>query len=165
MSILPQAEFLIRAATMQDLPAVVTLERSISEAAHWPEQEYAAMLRSDPDANVQRCIVIAEQKNALAGYAVGKVLITGHEVSAELENIAVATTARKQGIGRALCEAVMDWCRDHEAAELELEVRISNAAAIRLYEQLGFRRTALRRGYYLQPPEDALLMKVLLQQE
>jgi ribosomal-protein-alanine N-acetyltransferase len=59
----------------------------------------------------------------------------------------------------------MDWCRECEAGEVALEVRIGNAAAIQLYQQAGFRRTALRRGYYLQPPEDALLMKLLLQQE
>ncbi|MHB1023272.1 MAG: ribosomal protein S18-alanine N-acetyltransferase [Acidobacteriaceae bacterium] len=165
MSASQPVSFIIRAATMRDLPAVVTLERSIPEAAHWPEQEYAAMLQSTPEATVQRCILIAEQQGALVGYAVGKVLSIASEVSAELENLAVATSARRQGIGYALCEAVVGWCRDHQAAELELEVRISNAAAIHMYEQLGFRRTALRRGYYLQPPEDALLMKLHLQQE
>ena len=65
--------------------------------------------------------------------------------------------ARRMGVGRALCEAVIDWCKGQSAA-LELEVRAGSEGAIALYEGLGFVVTGRRGGYYREPAEDAVLM-------
>ena len=79
-------------------------------------------------------------------------------------------------MGRALCGAVVEWCRGEGAAELELEVRAGSAGAIALYTGLGFvtmgRRAAYYRGIrglagsdlagYGAPAEDALLMRLEL---
>ena len=95
------------------------------------------------------------------GFAVGKV-IGQDEVSGELESVAVAVDRRREGAGRALCEAVIAWCRGQRASKVQLEVRSANAGAIRLYEKLGFVRIAIRKGYYREPADDANLMKLEL---
>ncbi len=68
--------------------------------------------------------------------------------------------ARRVGVGRALCEAVIDWCRGQGAAAMELEVRAGGGGAIALYAGLGFVAVGQRQGYYREPVEDALLMRL-----
>ena len=157
----------VRVAVLDDFEALLALERSIPEAAHWPPEEYAAMLHpapthANPAANaekyVERHVLVAESHGALAGYAVGKLLHAGGEKLAEIENIAVAAAWRRRGVGQALCEGVIAWCRAQGADVVELEVRAGNVAGIGMYERLGFLATGMRRQYYHDPVEDALLM-------
>ncbi|MGC9197541.1 MAG: GNAT family N-acetyltransferase [Acidobacteriaceae bacterium] len=77
---------------------------------------------------------------------------------AELESIATAVSARGLGIGRALCRRLMEWCREQGAHAIELEVRASSKVALGLYRSLGFAEQGLRRKYYRDPIEDAVLM-------
>lgn len=74
-------------------------------------------------------------------------------------NVAVAPEMRRRGIARALVERAMAAGREGGAERALLEVRASNEGARRLYERLGFRQVALRRRYYTQPDEDAVLME------
>ena len=92
--------------------------------------------------------------------AVGKVAAAGEEILAELESVAVDPRERRKGAGRALCVAVMVWCKRMGAGTMELEVRAGGEAAIALYEGLGFVKTGQRRSYYREPVDDALLMKL-----
>jgi ribosomal-protein-alanine N-acetyltransferase len=98
----------------------------------------------------------------LVGFAVGKVVGFGSEGLGEIESVAVELAARRGGMGRALCEAVIDWCRRQGAGAVELEVRAGSLGAIALYGGLGFASVGRRRGYYREPVEDALLMKLEL---
>jgi ribosomal-protein-alanine N-acetyltransferase len=82
--------------------------------------------------------------------------------AAEIESLAVRPGARRQGIGRSLCEASMRWAAERGASRALLEVRVSNDAARALYESLGFREVAVRRGYYREPDEDGLTMERVL---
>jgi len=75
----------------------------------------------------------------------------------EIMNIAVDPTCRRQGIGEALVTALLDHAKETQA--VFLEVRVSNAPAIRLYEKLGFETIAVRKGYYSHPTEDAGIMR------
>ena len=156
------SEFAVRTAVAADLTGIVALERSIAEAAHWPAPEYAAMLAPMNGDAVERRLLIAERDGALLGYAVGKLLRTGAGSLGELENIAVAAQCRGQGIGRALCCAVLEWCKEQGATAVEIEVRAGNQVAIGMYERLGWKKTARRRAYYHDPVEDALLMTLAL---
>lgn len=144
----------------QDLSAVVALERAIAEAPHWAEEEYAASIGGQ--VGVLRVLLVAEAMDGerLVGFAVGKVIPAAE--LAELESVAVESGARRFGVGRRLCEAVAEWCREKGAKDLELEVRESNAGAILLYERLGFAVAGRRAGYYRGPDEDALLMQMSL---
>jgi ribosomal-protein-alanine N-acetyltransferase len=152
----------VRLADAADLDAVVRLERAAAEAPHWVAAEYAAMLSADNAGAVRRCLFVAELDSRLVGFAVGKVIGLGAGSSAELESVAVTIKARRGGVGRALCFAVIGWCREQGAETMELEVRAVSAGAIALYVGLGFVAVGRRRGYYSEPADDAVLMKLNL---
>jgi ribosomal-protein-alanine N-acetyltransferase len=153
--------FRIRVAEAADVAGVVALERGIVEAPHWAEGEYAAMVRADNACGaVRRGFFVAEGEGRLLGFAVGKVMGSDTESVGELESVAVEASARRGGVGRALCGAVADWCRGEGVATLELEVRSGSAGAIALYSGLGFVVVGRRVRYYREPVEDALLMRL-----
>ena len=149
----------VRVAEASDVAGVLALERGIAEAPHWREGEYAAMF-GEVGGAVRRCFFVAEAEGRLLGFAVGKVIGLSGDGLAELESVAVEEAARRGGVGRALCLAVADWCRERGARALELEVRAGSEGAIALYEGQGFVVAGRRAGYYREPAEDALLMRL-----
>jgi ribosomal-protein-alanine N-acetyltransferase len=154
---------MVRVAVAGDLAAVLDLERDVADAPHWGEAEYRAALDGGAvreGGMVLRCLLVVEREGRLVGYAVGKIC---DEVG-DLESVAVVSTARRQGVGQALCEAVMAWCGEQGAKAMELEVRAGSAGAIELYESLGFVASGRRRGYYKGPVEDAVLMAMELRE-
>ncbi|NYF79809.1 ribosomal protein S18-alanine N-acetyltransferase [Granulicella arctica] len=145
----------IAPARVKDVAGVVLLEREIVEAPHWAEAEYVAIVDA-VEGSLRRCLLVAWQDEAMMGFAVGKVI--GAE--AELESVAVRSSARRGGVGLALCAAVVDWAWAQGAEGMDLEVRASSAGAIGLYRRLGFQDAGRRRGYYSDPQEDAVLMRL-----
>ncbi|MDB4909161.1 MAG: ribosomal-protein-alanine acetyltransferase [Gemmatimonadetes bacterium] len=77
----------------------------------------------------------------------------------EVANVAVTPEARGRGIGAALLLAALEDARQRGTRAVYLEVRESNAAARSLYERHGFTQVGLRKGYYVRPKEDALIMR------
>ena len=154
-------EFLVRAATGGDLAEVLALERGITEASHWTEAEYAAIvLEGASEGAVRRCFFVAEAESRLLGFAVGKVIGSGRGGIGELESVVVMEKARRTGVGRVLCGSVVDWCRKLGATAVELEVRVGSVGAIALYEGLGLVVSGRRGWYYREPAEDALMMRL-----
>jgi ribosomal-protein-alanine N-acetyltransferase len=145
--------WVIRRMAAADIDAVLALEQKTPEAPHWNRLEYERCLASD-FGSVVRAAFVANANGEVVGFSVGK-LVAG---VCELESMAVAGEARGQGIGAALITAVTDWARANGANRIELEVRASNARAIRLYERFGLCREGSRTGYYHSPDEDAVLM-------
>jgi ribosomal-protein-alanine N-acetyltransferase len=149
----------VRAAAAADIDGVVALERATAEAPHWQEAEYRRLIeRQQAGAALKVCFFVAEIEARLAGFAVGRVVCG----VGELESVAVAEEERRRGVGLALCEAVVEWCRGESAEAVELEVRVGGVASRGLYERMGFRETGRRRGYYRNPVEDAVLMELRL---
>ena len=144
----------LRPATPADLPTILALERATDNAPHWPSATYAAILESQST----RCLFVAEIAAEIAGFAVGQ--MNPAESVAELETVVVATSARRTGIGRALCTAVIDWSREQGATSILLEVRANSAAAIALYTKLGFIPAGRRARYYRDPDDDALILRL-----
>lgn len=134
---------------------MIALERATAEAPHWGEAEYAATIGSGAG-YVRRRLFVAEADGAVIGFVVGKV--AGD--LAELESVAVDLRMRRGGVGRALCGAVIEWCRGERAAAMELEVRAVSAGAIGLYRGLGFVSVGRRPLYYSGPADDAVLMRL-----
>jgi [ribosomal protein S18]-alanine N-acetyltransferase len=152
----------IRAAVAADLGGVFELERGAAVAPHWTEGEYAAIVGVEDDAGlVQRCLLVAERDERLVGFAVGKVIGAGVGLG-ELESVAVDVVARRTGVGRTLCVAVIGWCRERGAKAMELEVRAGSEGAIALYRSLRFAEVGRRGKYYRAPAEDAVLMRLEL---
>jgi [ribosomal protein S18]-alanine N-acetyltransferase len=151
----------VRVANAADLAEVILLERGAAEAPHWAEAEYAAIVRSQAEGAIRRCLFVADLDGKLLGFAVGKVILSAAGVG-EIETVAVGAAARRRGVGRVLCEAVVGWCREEGVGEIELEVRAGSDGAIALYAGLGFVVVGRREGYYRDPGEDAVLMQLRL---
>ena len=98
--------------------------------------------------------LVAVEDGDLIGY-IGSQSVMGES---DMMNVAVHPDHRRKGLGEmlvlALCEALSG-----ENTSLALEVRSSNAPAISLYEKLGFVQVGLRRNYYRNPKEDALILR------
>ena len=96
--------------------------------------------------------LVALDGDVVVGY-VGSQTVLGE---ADMMNIAVAQSHRRQGIAKALVEELIARL---DANMLTLEVRASNGGAIALYNSLGFRQVGLRKNYYRKPKEDALILR------
>ena len=88
--------------------------------------------------------------------AYGGMLIAPFE--GQITNVAVHPEARRQGLGRCVTEALIRDAEERGLEQIALEVRASNAAAIALYESLGFAVAGRRKNFYRRPAEDALVM-------
>ena len=78
--------------------------------------------------------------------------------SADITNIAVVPSERRNGIARSLLTAIIDSARNKSVISIHLEVRESNEAARHLYESFGFGYDGTRKNFYSKPTENALLM-------
>lgn len=152
----------IRPMRPADLEAVLTIAAASPEAPVWQPSGYAAYL-NPPQPPLLRAAFVAADSGSVVGFAAATLLLdspttANPENRCELDSMAVDPTARRQGIGSALLGAVLAWAAEHRSHHFGLEVRASNAAAIRLYERHGLRREGLRPRYYRDPIDDALLL-------
>jgi ribosomal-protein-alanine N-acetyltransferase len=145
----------IRLAVECDLSQLTTLSEAAGEAAHWTQQQWLDIFRSQTP---PRLAWIAEVASQAAGFLVAQ--NGGPEW--ELENIAVLPEFRRQGIAHELLSALLSQARTLSAERILLEVRASNHAAIRLYHANGFQVLARRREYYRNPSEDAIIFSYLI---
>jgi [ribosomal protein S18]-alanine N-acetyltransferase len=143
----------IRAARAADLPAMMSLEKRAATAAHWSAEQYEPLLGGS---NPGRVALIMIEEPSLQGFVIARVV--GDEW--EIENIAIAGPARRRGLGTRLLGELLDRARAHGAAAIFLEVRESNRAARALYEKWALLESGRRRGYYKDPPEDAILYRL-----
>lgn len=134
-------------ATRAMLPQIGAIEQ-----ASFPDPWSLSMLEAELDSGFVHFHVAVEDGQVLA-FCILR-LIWGE---GEIYNIAVAPAHRGRGIGEGLLRHCLAAAAG-EAEQVFLEVRASNQAAQGLYKKLGFVETGLRRGYYLKPREDAVLM-------
>lgn len=155
----------IRLAIPADLPFIVETERECLTAAHWSEEQYRRLFDTswfDPQpTGPQRLVLLAEDdRGSDRGVSNPTLLgfLVAHHVASEweLENIAVAPTARRTGVGKRLLDELIMRARQVNSQSVFLEVRESNLAARKLYERLEFQETGRRKSYYSNPLEDAI---------
>ena len=91
-------------------------------------------------------------------HLVGYVIVSRYVDAWHVMNLSVDPAHRRQGIATRLMRALFEATGDDDRRGCTLEVRVSNEAAIKLYETLGFRSQGIRRGYYTDNREDALIM-------
>ena len=116
----------------------------------WSESSVASELN-----NPLSYWLVALDGDRLMGY-VGSQTVVGET---DMMNIAVHPDYRRQGVAEKLILALVEGLKGMESHCLTLEVRASNAPAIGLYEKLGFRQIGLRKNYYRNPKEDALILR------
>ena len=131
----------------EHLPAILDIEReSFSDA--WSENMFLELL-----ANPVTGGFVAENNGEVLGY----IFFYNIKPEVQIINIAVRKSAREKNIGSLLLESVLDF-DDFERATLE--VRESNFPAINLYRKFGFKVDGLRKNYYFNPKENAVLMSL-----
>jgi len=128
----------VRAMVEGDLDRVMAIAASLETAPHWPRAVYAGAISLD--AIPRRVALVAEAEGLVVGFVVASLVAD----SAELESIAVASEAQRRGVGAALARALME------------RVRLAGG----LYGRLGFGEVGRRRGYYANPEEDAVLLRL-----
>ncbi|MDD6306065.1 MAG: ribosomal protein S18-alanine N-acetyltransferase [Clostridiales bacterium] len=97
---------------------------------------------------------VAEEEGKIAGY-IGMYMSLDE---GEITNVAVTAKMRQRGIGGMLLSEMKKEAERRSIAKIILEVRVSNAGAIRLYERNGFKNCGVRKGFYELPKEDAYIM-------
>jgi [ribosomal protein S18]-alanine N-acetyltransferase len=138
----------IRRLDLVDLSAIETIEQRA-----YPTPWSRSMFASELAKPTSICLGAFEGED-LVGYVINSRYVDAWHVM----NVAVDPEHRGRGIGTALLERVFELTRDDERRGYTLEVRVSNDDAIRLYERLGFEARGIRRGYYTDNREDALIM-------
>lgn len=152
----------LRRATGADLTAIITLERAIFPTDAWSEATMLADL-TNPD-----CFyLIAEQPDpdaAEPATTVGYAGLLGRDGTdlADIQTLAVASSARRKGLGRVLLSSLLAEAARRSVGAVLLEVRADNPAAENLYRSAGFRQIAVRRRYYQPDNVDAHIMRLEL---
>jgi tRNA threonylcarbamoyladenosine biosynthesis protein TsaB len=150
--------FLVRAMTSADLDRVMEIAASTRHSPVWRREDYEKAV--DDNAQPRRIALVAEEREsgATAGFAVASVMAP----EAELENIVTALAHQRRGVARELLSMLKSQLRRQGAREVLLEVRAGNRAALGFYRFLGFAEEGRRPGYYADPVEDAILMRLRL---
>jgi len=131
-----------------DVERIVGIQAACPEIAQWSRWDYDRVARGEMAGWV------AEEQKSVVGFIVAR------QVAKEIEilNFAVSPEVRRRGIGAMLLHETLAWAKTFEATHAILEVRASNAAALRFYERHNFEVVGRRPRYYISPIEDALLL-------
>jgi ribosomal-protein-alanine N-acetyltransferase len=142
----------IREMYPDDIPEIVSIER-LSFSTPWSETSFRSEIYSRY--SVTR---VAELNGVIVGYICVKHVAD----ECHLLDLAVHLDYRRRGIARALLDNVIQELRMDGCRFFYLEVRSSNYAARKLYEKFGFNMVGVRKGYYVNPAEDAVIMMMEL---
>jgi len=139
-----------RVVIERDLDAIAEIARA-SLPHPWTRAMFAQELSAQP---LSRSYVLRTADGIVAGFCTCWLILD----ELHINTIAVRPEFRRQGIARQIVAHVLDEARAQGARRAMLEVRASNSAAIRLYDTCGFATDSVRKGYYPDPPEDALVL-------
>ena len=145
---------MIRKMTEADVAAVAELEKQCFSMP-WSENS----IRSELD-NELSLWLVAEDQGVVCGYVGSQTVLDESDVM----NVAVSESARGKGIGEALMRQLMVELSAIHSEKLTLEVRASNLPARGLYAKLGFSEVGVRKNYYRDPREDALILSISLKE-
>ena len=141
--------FTLRRLELGDLDAIERIER-VSYPTPWSRLMFASELAKQSSLSIAAVLPDGQ----LAGY-----LVLSRYVDAwHVMNVAVDPEQRRLGIASAMLRRLFEVTKDDAQRGYTLEVRVSNTAAISLYEGFGFTSRGVRRGYYTDNKEDALIM-------
>jgi [ribosomal protein S18]-alanine N-acetyltransferase len=139
----------LRRLELADLDAIERIEQ-VSYPTPWSRSMFATELAKPSSLSLGA----VDESGTLIGY-----LVLSRYVDAwHVMNVAVAPESRRQGVATALLRRLLDETRHDAQRGYTLEVRVSNVGAISLYERFGFKPKGVRRGYYTDNREDALIM-------
>ena len=140
----------IRPMEQRDIDKIEAIESETYGEHHWSRDSFYSELSN----NLARYFCAFDKNNNLLGYAGCWIIID----EAHITNIAVSPEFRKKKVGESLLVKIIETCYNEMVKYLTLEVRVSNIAAINLYEKYSFKSLGTRKGYYQNNNEDALIM-------
>ena len=140
----------IRRMEVSDVDNVIEIEKAAYGNHHWSKDSFLSEITNE----LARYYSAFDENGKLIGYAGSWHILE----EAHITNIAVAPELRRKHIGETLLTAIIDDCYKNMVKYITLEVRVSNAPAIALYEKYGFKSFGTRVGYYQNNNEDALIM-------
>ncbi len=140
----------IRRMKTADVDAVIEIEKAAYGDHHWSKDSFLSEISNE----LARYYCALDENEKIIGYAGSWQILE----EAHITNIAVDPALRRNHIGEALLTAIIDDCYTNMVKYITLEVRVSNTAAISLYEKYGFKSFGTRVGYYQNNNEDALIM-------
>lgn len=143
-------EITIKPMEKSEVNEVLNIEQEAYGDHHWSKDSFYNELSN----NLAHYFCAFDSKGKLVGYAGCWQIID----EAHITNIAVKPDLQRKKIGEALLNKLLQECYKNEIKYITLEVRKSNKAAIKLYEKYGFKSLGLRKGYYQNNNEDALIM-------
>jgi [ribosomal protein S18]-alanine N-acetyltransferase len=141
---------MIRPLQVRDLVAIERIERD-SYATPWSRSMFAGEL-SKPSSV---CLGAYEEET---GELIGYLIVSRYVDAWHVMNVAVDPSRRRGGIATLLLQRLFEVTAGDGRRGYTLEVRVSNRGAIELYQRLGFQARGIRRGYYTDNREDALIM-------
>lgn len=143
-------EYVVREAGESDIPRMCSLEKECFSHP-WTEGDFRTSMAGGS------CAFFVCESNGgdILGY-IGSYFVLDE---CSITNVCVTEHARRMGIGNALLGALEAECRARKTEFVTLEVRVSNAAAISVYESRGYQRCGTRAGFYQNPREDAFVYR------
>jgi ribosomal-protein-alanine N-acetyltransferase len=141
----------LRRLALDDLAEIERIER-LAYPTPWSRSMFAGELAKPSS------LSLGAFEGDEGGRLIGYLIISRHVDAWHIMNVAVTPERRRQGIASTMLEELFRLTERDPRRGYTLEVRVSNAAAIALYERLGFHATGVRRGYYTDNREDALIM-------
>lgn len=145
-------KFSIKIAPMEqtDINDIIAIEEASYGAHHWSKDSFYAELTN----SIARYFVAKDENGTVMGYVGSWFIIE----EAHITNISVSPNYRGKGIGEALLYGVIQQCYKEMLKYITLEVRVGNEVAINLYKKYNFNSLGVRKNYYQDNGEDALIM-------
>ncbi|KML04139.1 ribosomal protein S18-alanine N-acetyltransferase [Rossellomorea marisflavi] len=143
----------IRFMTVDDVDAVMEIEEQ-SFTVPWSREAFI----SEMEENHLSMYIVIEDEGQIAGYCGVWIVVD----EAHITNVAVLPSHRGKGYGELLMRKIMEMAIESGARVMTLEARVSNVSAQSLYRKLGFQDGGIRKRYYSDNQEDALVMWVNL---
>ena len=140
----------IKPMEKSDLDSVVSIEEKAYGEHHWSKESFMSELSND----IAKYFSAFNEKGELIAYAgCWQILEEAH-----ITTVAVLPEYRGKSLGEALLVTLLQQCYRDMIKYITLEVRVSNTPAISLYKKYGFKSLGVRKGYYQDNNEDALIM-------
>ncbi|MDK2822707.1 MAG: [ribosomal protein S18]-alanine N-acetyltransferase [Clostridia bacterium] len=146
------SKVLLRKMELGDVPQVVEIEK-LSFPTPWSPYAFSCEIL-DNNFAYYLVVIPKDDQDKIIGYGGMWVILD----EAHITNIAIAPEHRGKRLGEILLQNLMEMALKKGAERITLEVRVSNTSARKLYERLGFKAAGLRKGYYVDANEDAVIM-------
>lgn len=134
----------------EDIPSLVKIEEE-EFSTPFKEKDFLSIYESDISS-----VLVAKSEGTILGYVSFTVIID----ECQIINFATKNEFKRHGVGKSVMKALIAHCKKLGVTKYFLEVRVSNQAAISLYEKFGFVRVGISKGHFSAPREDAVLMNL-----